>query len=306
MRIATVATGGIGGFLAVKLTKSGHEIATIARGAHLDAIRQNGLRLSTSNGFETVKPWKSTNNTEEIGPVDAIIFGVKCNALDEAAKACIPMLNDKTAVIPFLNGVEAADRLLQFLPAKNVVNGVAKISTTISEPGTIIQVGNFAQFLFAERDSKPSQRIKRLQEALQSASVDAPDTDDINCELWAKFVLFTAMSGVTAAARCNVGDIKGSFELGELCKNILAETAMIGRSKGINLPDELETDLWEAISKLPKNMRASTAIDLENNRPLETNWISGAAVRLAEESGVEAPLNKAVYALLSLYENGQK
>ena len=148
MKIATMATGGIGGFLAVKLTKSGHQVATIARGKHLDAIRQNGLSLSTSNGTETVVPWITSDVTEGIGPVDAIIFGVKCNSLDEAAKACIPMLHENTAVIPFLNGVEAADRLLKFLPADNVVNGVARISTTISQPGIITQVGNFAQFLF--------------------------------------------------------------------------------------------------------------------------------------------------------------
>ena len=304
MRIATMATGGIGGFLAVKLTKGGHEVATIARGAHLEAIRQNGLRLSTDNGVETVTPWRASSKTTEIGPVDAIIFGVKCNALKEAAKDCIPMLSETTAVSPFLNGVEAADRLLEFLPEQNVANGLAKISTTISEPGTITQVGNFGQFIFAERDSKPSQRMERLQNALMSAGVDAPKTDDIDRDLWSKFVLFTAMSGVTAAARCNVGDIMRSIELSELCKNILSETAMLGRLNGINLPKHLEADLWDAISKLPKNMRASTAIDLENNRPLETKWISGAAVRLAEQSGGEAPLNTAVYALLSLYENG--
>lgn len=304
MRIATMATGGIGGFLAVKLTKAGHEVATIARGAHLEAIRQNGLRLSTDSGVENVTPWRASSKTTEIGPVDAIIFGVKCNALEEAAKECIPMLHETTAVIPFLNGVEAAERLLEVLPEHNVVNGLAKISTTISEPGTISQVGNFAQFIFAERNSKPSKRIERLQNALTSADADAPKTDDIDRDLWSKFVLFTAMSGVTAAARCNVGDILGSNALSELCKNILSETAMLGRLRGINLPTHLEADLWDAISKLPKNMRASTAIDLENNRPLETKWISGAAVRLAQQSGEEAHLNKAIYALLSPYEKG--
>ena len=304
MRIATMATGGIGGYLAVKLTKAGHEVATIARGTHLEAIRQKGLQLSTNNGVETVTPWRASRKTTEIGPVDAIIFGVKCNVLEEAAKACIPMLHETTAVIPFLNGVEAAERLLEVLPQHNVVNGLAKISTTISEPGTISQVGNFAQFIFAERDSRPSKRIEIIQNALTKAGVDAPKTDDIDRELWSKFVLFTAISGVTATARCNVGDILSSNELSELCKNILSETAMLGRLRGINLSKHLEGGLWDAISKLPKNMRASTAIDLENNRPLETKWISGAAVRLAKQFGEEAHLNKAICALLSPYEKG--
>ena len=305
MRIATMATGGIGGYIAVKLTKQGQEVAAIARGSHLEAIKNKGLQLSSKHGIETVKPWKATSDTKQIGPVDVIIFGVKCHALEEAAEACLPMLKDGTVVIPFLNGVEAATRLSEVLPEKNVANGVAKISTTVSRPGMISQVGNFAQFIFSELNSTSSPRIERLQEVFRSAGIDAPKTDDIDRDLWSKFVLFSSISGVTSAARCNVGDIRGSFELSELCRNIMSETAMVGRRLGINLPTSLEENLWYTIAELPTNMRASTAIDLENNRPLETKWISGAAIRFAKKAAVSAPLNQTIYSLLSIYENGK-
>ena len=304
MKIATIGTGGIGGYLAVKLTLNGHKVAAVARGAHLSAIQKNGLTLATTDGVENISPWKASDDTNSIGPVDAIIFGVKCNALDQAAKACLPMLHNETIVVPFLNGVEAPERLSEFLPKQNIANGIAKISTTIAEPGTVRQVGSFAQFIFAECDSKPSLRIKQLQSIFRNAGIDAPETEDIDCDLWSKFVLFTSMSGVTAAARCTVGDIRSSKELSNLAQAIMIETANVGRAKGIKLSNTLEKDLWTSIKTLPADMRASTAIDLENNRPLETPWVSGAAVRLAREVGVSAKLNEAIFALLSPYENG--
>ena len=306
MKIATIGTGGIGGYLAVKLTLNGHEVAAVARGAHLSAIQKNGLTLATMEGVENIRPWKASDETESIGPVDAIIFGVKCHALDQAAKACLPMLHNETIVVPFLNGVEAPERLSKFLPKQNIANGIAKISTTIAEPGIIRQVGSFAQFIFSECDSKPSLRIRQLQSIFRNAGIDAPETEDIDCDLWSKFVLFSSMSGVTAAARCTVGDIRSSKELSNLAQAIMIETANVGRAKGIKLPNTLEKDLWTSIETLPADMRASTAIDLENNRPLETPWVSGAAVRLAREAGVSAKLNEAIFALLSPFEKGAK
>ena len=148
MKIATVATGGIGGFLAVKLGLRGHKVATIARGAHLDAI--------------------STDDPKNVGEVDAVIFGVKGDDLETAAKACLPLVGRQTVVVPFLNGVEASDRLTKIIPQQNVANGMAQVSTTISAPGVITQTGDFNQFVFAERDNQPSERIAALQRALTS------------------------------------------------------------------------------------------------------------------------------------------
>ncbi len=305
MRIATMATGGIGGYLAVKLGNAGHEVATIARGAHLDAIRQNGLVLDGPGGREMLPPWVATDDPAEVGPVDVVIFGVKGDALEDAARACLTMLTPKTAVIPFLNGVEAADRLLQVLPPENVANGMAQISTTIAEPGLIRQTGAFANFIFAERDNSPSPRLDALREALTAAGVNAPVTDDIDCAVWSKFVLFSAVSGVTAAGRCTVADIVGHAALGSLFRQVVAESAAIGRALGVSLPENIEETTWSIVESLPPAMRASTAIDVEQGRPLEIEWVSGAAVRLAEKAGVLAPANKALYALLLPHKNGR-
>lgn len=299
-----MATGGIGGFLAVRLSLAGDEIATIARGDHLAAIRLNGLTLDGPSGVQSVKPWMATDDPGQVGPVDAIIFGVKGDALEDAARACLPMLHEHTVVIPFLNGVEAAERLCKVLPDRNVGNGMAQISTTIAAPGVIKQTGAFDTFTFAETDSRPSERIEALRAAINAAGSSAPPTDDIERDVWAKFVLFSAVSGVTAAARCTIGDITSDPHLGELFRNVVAETASIGRALGVALAPDIEQNIWENTTALPAGMRASTAIDLEHGRPLEIDWISGAAARLAKKAGVAAPANAALYAVLVPHKNG--
>ena len=304
MKIATMATGGIGGFLAVKLSKSGHQVATIARGAHLEAIKEHGLVLDAFDGTHRIKPWIATSDPKEVGEVDAIIFGVKGDTLELAARSCKPMVGANTIVIPFLNGVEASQRLAEVLPEGNVGDGVAQISTTITAPGLIRQTGEFNRFICAERDSRPSARIDLLRQAINEAGSSAPPTDDIECDLWSKFVLFSAVSGVTAAARCTMGDIAENEYLSELFKAIVSETATLGRACNVALPGTIEADIWSAAKGLPPAMRASTAIDLENGRPLEIEWISGAVTKLSDAAGLRAPVNKTIYALLSPYRHG--
>ena len=305
MRMATMATGGIGGFLAVKLAQHGHEVATIARGAHLAAILKDGLTLETADGKDTVRPWMATDDTSQVGPVDAIIFGVKGDALESAAHACKPMIGPNTVVVPFLNGVEASDRLTDILPVDNVANGVARVSTTITAPGVIKQTGAFNTFLFAERDSQPSDRITALQRAIEAAGSNAPPTQDIEKEIWSKFVLFSALSGVTAAGRCTIGDIRTIPELRDLFNAVLRETAAVGRAMGVSLDDDLEDQIWTGMFNFPPQGRASTAIDLEKGLPLEIDWVSGAAARLAKAAGVDAPVNTTLYSILLPHKNGR-
>jgi 2-dehydropantoate 2-reductase len=183
---------------------------------------------------------------------------------------------------------------------------MAQVSTTIATAGVIKKTGEFNVFTFAERDSKPSGRIDSLRQAINKAGSTAPVTDSIERDVWSKFVLFSAVSGVTAAGRCTIGDIVSIPELGELFRQVVAETAAIGRALGVSLSSDIETRTWTAASGLPTSMRASTAIDLENGRPLEIEWISGAAVRLAKKAGIKAPTNEALYALLLPHRHGAR
>ncbi|HKJ49969.1 MAG TPA: 2-dehydropantoate 2-reductase [Gammaproteobacteria bacterium] len=298
MKFATVATGGIGGYLAVRLTQAGEDVAVLARGAHLDAIESTGLKLEAGDESTRVHPRIATDDPAEIGPVDAVIFGVKAKDVEAAAESCLPLLGPNTVVIPFLNGVETVQRLATVLPIEHIANGTAAISTTVAEPGSIRQVGTFASFTFAESDSSQSPRIEAVRAAFERAGLDAPVVENIDVALWQKFCLFAPMSGITAAARCTIGEIRNDPQLSRLFQDAIAETATLGRALGVALPGDTESRIWQAVGDLPDGMRASTAIDLEAGRPLEVDWISGAVVRLSETVGLDSPINRTLNAVL--------
>ena len=305
MKFATVATGGMGGYLAVKLANAGEDVATLARGAHLEAIQSKGLTFETDGTSVTIHPRIATDDPAEIGPVDAVIFGVKAKDVERTAESCIPLMGPNTVVIPFLNGVETVERLANVLPLENIANGIAGVSTTITRPGVISQVGKFSSFTFAECDSSQSTRIKAVRSAFQRAGLDAPVVDDIDVALWQKFCLFASMSGITAAARCTLGDITRDSHLSRLYQDGIAETATLGRALGVALPDDTEANIWKRVGELPDNIRASTAIDLKVGRALEVDWISGAVARLSDEVGLDAPVHKTLNAVLQLWKNGR-
>jgi len=305
MKFATVATGGIGGYLAVKLADAGEDVATLARGAHLEAIRSKGLTFEAENTPVTVHPRIATDSPEEIGPVDVVIFAVKAKDVERAAESCIPLIGPDTVVIPFLNGVETVDRLATVLPLENIANGIAAVSTTIIRPGVIGQVGDFSSFTFAERDSSQSPRIEAVRSAFQRAGLDAPVVGDIDVALWQKFCLFASMSGITAAARCTVGDIRKDTHLSKLFQDGITETAALARALGVALPDSIEDSIWKFVNEVPDHARASTAIDLEAGRALEVDWISGAVARLSDGIGLDAPIHRTLNAVLQPWKNGR-
>lgn len=299
MRIATMATGGIGGYLAAKLTAAGHEVAAVARGSHLESIRSAGLRVRTPSGDLLARPWKVTDEPAEVGPVDAVLFAVKGHALEDAARASKPLVGPETIVIPFLNGIEAADRLAEILDPTSVGNGVAYVSTTVSSPGEITQTANAAWFVFAERDGRPSRRVDHLRAAFRESGIEAPDTQDIDREVWTKFIWFAALSGVTAAGRCRLREVLAHVALTDLFLEVARETAALARACGIPVDDDVVEKTLALAHKLPGELRASTAIDLEAGRPVETYWINGAVVRLSEAKGLAAPVNRTITALLA-------
>ncbi len=299
MRIATVATGGIGGFLAVRLARIGLEVACIARGAHLEAIRSRGLRLESSDGIEMVIPWRATSDPAEVGPVDVVILAVKAGDLDRVAAMCRPLMGPETVIVPFLNGVETRQRVSRHLPEAHLADGVANVSVTLREPGVIQQTGEFARFLFGFREGGSSRHLRDLRLALRQAGLDSPETADIRCEVWTKFVFFAALSGMTAASGCDLGAIRSQPETAALFREAMAEVDRVGRARGVQLAADILARQWQLAENGPATLRASTAIDVAEGRPLETPWINGAVVRLSAVAGFDAPVNRALAALLA-------
>src|SRR3954469_12239164 len=162
VRIAVVGAGGVGGGFGAALAKAGADVTFIARGAHLAAMRANGLKITGGRGETHLVPTQATDNPAEIGPVDIVLFCVKLWDVESAGEHIKPLVGPDTGVIPLQNGIDAHERLVPILGARAVMGGVAQISASIVEPGVIRQVGTFMRMLFGELDGSTSKRGEAL------------------------------------------------------------------------------------------------------------------------------------------------
>ena len=305
MRIAVMAAGGVGGYFGARLVKAGHDVTFIARGAHLAAIRETGLKIDSDIETLHVADAQATDDPAEIGPVDVVMFAVKLWDMEASAAACAPMLGPETAVIPFLNGVESVDALTRVLGADHALGGVARISAVIAEPGVIRQMGGFASLQFGEVSGERTARIEAFASACEEAGFPGEIVPDVHVALWEKFTFLSALSGITAASRGPIGPIRETEAGAEMIRRAIAETAAVGRAKGVPLDDELEARSWTFGQKIPAAMKASMLADLEAGKRLEAPWLSGAVSRMGREVGVPTPVHDTLYAVVQPYEMGQ-
>jgi 2-dehydropantoate 2-reductase len=169
LRIAIMGSGGVGGYLGGRLAASGQDVAFVARGAHLAAIREHGLALRSALGDVLIQPAPASDDPTTIGPVDLVVFAVKLYDSEAAAAAAKPLVGSHTGVVTLQNGVDSPDLLARALGAEHVIGGVAKIASVVAEPGMIQHTGTMAEFTFGELDGSRSERVGALAAALQSA-----------------------------------------------------------------------------------------------------------------------------------------
>ncbi len=305
MRIAIMATGGVGGYFGARLCAAGHDIHFVARGEHLTALMDVGLKVESQLGNLHLTNLSVTDNPSDIGPVDAILFAVKLWDLEQAAKACKPLLGPDTVVVPFLNGVSSMAVLTEQLGAEHVAGGVAHIAATIDAPGVIQHNGTLAKLFIGERDGNRSSRMEDLLAAFGDAGFDHEASDDITRTIWEKFVFLSALSGLTALCRKPIGPILNDPDARTLFEGAVKETATIGRAEGVNLKEELEANTMAFADTLPDNMKSSMLHDLEGGRRLELPWLSGSVVRLGQSHSVETPIHSTVYGALKFYSGGE-
>ncbi len=305
MRVAVIGAGGVGGAFGAALAKAGADVTFVARGAHLAAIRANGLRIEGGRGETVVSPAQATDDPATIGPVDFVLFCVKLWDVESAGAAIKPLIGPTTAVIPLQNGIDSAERLIPILGAPAVMGGVAQISATIAEPGVIRQVGTFMRLVFGELEGGKSARGEAFLALCQNAGFDATHSDQIVTELWMKFILLATNSALTAATRTPVGVLRDDPDIAPLFARASAEVAAVGRAKGVKLPDDVAERIAAFTRGAPPTMMASMAHDLIRGNRIELPWLSGKVVSLGRELGVPTPVHEVLYAVLKPFVNGR-
>jgi len=305
MRIAVIGAGGVGGYLAHKLIEAGHEVAILARGRHLAAIRESGLVLDPGDGGRAAHPAAAEDDPVALAPADLVIVAVKGQDLPPLLPGLKGAIRESGVALPFLNGVEAPGMLARAFGEQRALIGTARISAFIDGPGRVRQVTEHAVFTFGSLDGRQSVApVPEIRRVFAEAGIAAPDHPDLRVELWQKFVALAPLAAVTAGARANMATVNATHELTALLATLMEETVAVGRAHGVALPDGLVARSLAFMETLPGEMRASLAHDLDAGKPLELDWLSGAVVRLGEAVGVPTPAHRTVHALLAPYRDG--
>jgi 2-dehydropantoate 2-reductase len=303
MRIAIMGSGALGCYIGGRLIAADREVTFIARGQQLEALRRRGLRIESPLGNLAVPKLSVSSDPAEIGPVDLVIFLVKLYDTETAAHALRPLLKSDTSIVSFQNGIDAWSRIGAITGHDSVIGGVARLPAALVEPG-VVRNGGIAKLDLGEFDGSLSDRCKVIDHILNVPGLEAEAVEDITARIWEKFVLLSAMSGVTALTRLAMGAVLSEPLCAELYRQAMQEAAVIGARKCATLPQDV-VDRQMAFSRsLPASVKASMLEDLEHGKRLELNDLSGAVVRLGRELGVPTPVHAVIQAALQPYATG--
>lgn len=306
MKILVMGSGGVGGLFGGRLAHAGYDVTFVARGAHLAAMREQGLAIeSEAHGIVRVKPIKVTDDPASAGMPDLILFAVKLWDTEAVARQLKPLAGPNTAVLSLQNGVVKDDILRGVFGEQAVMGGVAYVGTHIARPGVIHQVGTIQRLVFGEYDGKRTARTKALLAALLKAGIQAELSDDIRRTLWEKYTFLVGLSGATAAMRATLGPVRENLQTRGFLFDLMKEAVAVGRALGVNLPENYAEDRLRFADSLPATMDSSLHHDLKNGNKLEVEWLAGGVVQLGKKVGVPTPCNRAVWDMLALHAQGR-
>ena len=304
MRIAVIGAGGIGAIYGASLAKAGADVIFVARGAHLAAMRERGLKIEGDRGEMHVSPAHATDDPSSIGPVDVVLFCVKLWDVESAGAAIRPIVGPKTAVIPLQNGVDAHERLIPVLGREAVMGGTAFVTGSIIAPGVVRQTGAYQRMTFGELDGTISPRGKRLAQLCAAAGFEGILSPDVLVPLWDKFTMLVPLANVNALTRAPLGKYRADPDSWSLVEGSVHETVAVGRAEGVNLAPDAADKAIALIRSMPDHHMTSMGNDLLRGNRLELPWFAGKVVELGRKHGVPTQVNSFVYAALKLYANG--
>lgn len=307
MRIVAMGSGGVGGFYGgILAALGGCEVAFVARGAHLAAMRERGLTIERDGDRKPIhlSRVEVAEEPRALGHADLVIIAVKLWDSEAAIEAIRPLVGPETGVLSLQNGVTKDENLKQAFGEQAVMGGVAYVGTHIARPGVIAQTGPMQRLIFGEYSGERTARAEKLLAAARQACLDAALVDDIRRAIWEKFVFLVGLSGTTAVARRPIGPIRSNPLSRALLHDVMREVVTVGRAEGVALPDDEADRAMQRADNVSPDMTSSMHHDLERGNRLEVQWLAGTVVDIGARHGVATPCNRAIRDILAVHEAG--
>jgi 2-dehydropantoate 2-reductase len=298
MKILIMGTGGVGGYYGGLLAKQSNDVTFVARGAHLYAIRHEGLKVKSMHGDFHVSPASATDDPINVGPVDLILFCVKTYNTDGASQAIRSAVGRHTVVLSLQNGIDAADRIGQVVGAEHVIGGATWLSSAVEAPGVIRQISEFRRIVFGELGGGRSERIQSIYDALSGIDITAEISENIRKVLWTKFVFISAVSGIGSLTRLPMGEYRSVPETRELLSGIMREVETLAHAQGISLDPDVVQKALEFADDAAPHIKPSMQLDVEAGNRTELESMVGVIGRKGRELGISTPVADFVYGAL--------
>ncbi len=301
MRIAIMGSGGIGGLCGARLVKAGADVIFIARGAHLEAMRQDGLRLESALGDVTLEEVQVTDRVSASAPADIILFTVKGPDTDAAIEIIAPIVVPATGIICFQNGVAGIDKLAHRFGKSAVMPGSTVTTATIASPGVIRHAGTSNAFTFGEWNGALSERAKAFQVLAQKAGLNMQLSANPPQDVWWKLVGAAAGMSATCLSRLPLRTCAETEGTRQHMIEIMREVIAVARARGVEVPADSIERILNICVTLDPNWKTSMLTDLEAGRVIEADSVFGAVYRMGLELGVPTPAVSVTYRILSPY-----
>jgi 2-dehydropantoate 2-reductase len=298
MKILIMGTGGVGGYYGGLLAQQGNEVTFISRGAHLYAIRHEGLKVKSVHGDFTVFPVNATEDPAKVEPVDLILFCVKTYNTDEAAEAIRPVVGPQTVVLSLQNGIDAAERIGKVIGLEHVLGGATWLSSAVEAPGVIKQISQFRRIAFGELGGGRSERIQRLYDVLNQTGITVEISEDIQKVLWTKLIFITAVSSIGSLTRLPMGDYRSIPETRHLLSSLMQEVESLARAQAVDMDGDVVQKWLEFVDSSAPHIKPSMQLDVESGHRTELESMIGIVGRKGRELGVPTPVADFVYASL--------
>jgi len=299
MRIGIIGLGGVGGFYGGKLARrygpgGEHDILFFCRGAHRDAVRTGGLRVISREGQFVAHPLAATDDPDELGSLDVVLFCVKGYDLAGVAERVRPAIRPDSMLVPLGNGVNNDQVISQALDTGDCLGGCVYISSHIEGPGVVEQTGGSCKLLFGSRTGA-MEPYRGLEALSRQADIDATLTPTILEDVWMKFAFIDPVSGVTSLFACSIGEVLHDPRKRAVLDGMMAEVALLAQAEDVGLPDDVVEQSLGKVRAFPADAKSSMQLDVEAGRRSELDTMLGYVVEEGRRLEVPTPFHETVY-----------
>jgi 2-dehydropantoate 2-reductase len=307
MNFTFFGAGAVGGYYGALLARAGHDVAFVARGAHLEAIRRDGIKVISGAVGDFTAKVSADSDLSRLRPSDVVIIAVKTYDNATVMPALRALAASKTLVLTLQNGVDSADEVAAVVGEGQTLAGATYIATAIDGPGVIRQTGEHRRIVFGEifnAQTSPTARVLEIHEAFKGANIVSEPVPDARIALWEKFTYLAPFAAMTGASRLPVGPIWADDVARQVFMDAIAEVGAVARGSGVQLPQDVVSRIQVYAAGIPASTRSSLLIDLSQGKRIEVESLAGSVVRRGAAAGVPTPIMRALYAVLKLHAHG--